>query len=94
MSTCNRLDLQTLGSQPVIMPKKSISPITVPEVLNFNQLFLELNWFIYNWPPVLPGHRNGQPSNSDSEAWCVWFVFWFCKFGNVAKALAAVEEFF
>ena len=23
MSTCNRLDLQTLGSQPVIMPQKS-----------------------------------------------------------------------
>ena len=26
MSTCSRLDLQTLGSQPIIMPK--ISPIT------------------------------------------------------------------
>ena len=30
MSTCNRLDLQTLGSQP-IMPKQTISPITIPQ---------------------------------------------------------------
>ena len=29
MSTYNRLDLQTLGSQPVIMPKNL--PITVPD---------------------------------------------------------------
>ena len=26
------------------------------EVLNFNMLFLELNRFICNQPPVLPGH--------------------------------------
>jgi hypothetical protein len=25
-----------------------------PDVLNFNRLFLELNRFIYNEPPVLP----------------------------------------
>ena len=27
-----------------------------PEVLNFNRLFLKLNQFISNEPPVLPGH--------------------------------------
>ena len=27
MSTCNRLDWHTLGSQPVIMPKKSLRPL-------------------------------------------------------------------
>ena len=30
-----------------------------PEVLNFNRLFLELNRFTCNQPPVLPGHRTG-----------------------------------
>ena len=30
-----------------------------PEVPNFNPwLFLELNWFICNLPPVLPGPRS------------------------------------
>ena len=28
MSTCNRLDLQTLEFQPLIMPKNKISPTT------------------------------------------------------------------
>ena len=40
MSTCNRLDLQTLGSQPVIMPKilpehwARPSPRPKPEMLS------------------------------------------------------------
>ena len=60
MSTCNRLDLQTLGSQPVIMPKRlpdhwvyfinSSTPISnLPAVvLSFNRLFLKLDQFICN----------------------------------------------
>ena len=30
------------------------------EVMNFDRLFLELNWFICNSPRVLPGHRRGE----------------------------------
>ena len=53
MSICNRLDLQTQGSQPVMMPKSlpdRCSKLTgnFPEVLNFNRLFLKVNRFIRN----------------------------------------------
>jgi hypothetical protein len=36
MSTCNRLDLQTLlGSQPMIIPNKSPRPITDPASVDY-----------------------------------------------------------
>ena len=47
MSTCNRLDLQTLGSQLVIMPKNLPDHCMgdSPEFSNFNRVFLKLDRF-------------------------------------------------
>jgi hypothetical protein len=44
MSTCNRLDLQTLGSQPTIMPK--ISLITA-SVCKSDRLHVDILWFSF-----------------------------------------------